>query len=370
MMKRCLEDLEKVVLINSYTQNKEGVDRVGEQFKKWLEELGFKTKRFERELIGDHLLFYTPKRTGQKILLLGHLDTVFPPNSFEGFRKDDEWVYGAGVCDMKGGNIVALEALRHIYKKQGSIYNIDFLLVSDEETGSDDSRFVTLELAKDYDICFVFEASGVDGDVVVGRKGIGTFSIEIEGKASHAGTSYTKGVDANLEGAYKLQELVGLTNLKEGSTVNVGKIEGGIGANTISPSCRLLLELRYANIKEKERLLNSLDSIVSKEFVSGTKSKLLGSIQRDVMEPNSNQERLIRVMEEISGQTLPLERRGGVSDANLVAFAKVTTLDGLGPYGDGDHTLLERASIKSFKERIELMSSVLIHHQKEGKIDG
>ena len=369
-MQRWLRDLERVVSINSYTRNKGGVDRVGKQFQEWLEELGFKTECFSRELIGNHLLFKTTKRLGQKILLLGHLDTVFPPNTFEGFKRDDEWVYGAGVCDMKGGNIVALEALRLLHKELGEIYNIDFLLVSDEETGSDDSRSISLELAKEYDICFVFEAAGVDMNLVVSRKGIGTFTIEIEGKASHAGTSYTKGIDANLEGAYKLQALVALTNLEQGTTVNVGKIEGGIGANTISPSCRLLLELRYANTKEKERLLKELQEIVAKEFVEGTKSRLLGSIQRDVMEENSKQNSLIEFMERISGYTLPTEKRGGVSDANLIASAGTLTIDGFGPYGDGDHTIAERASIKSFNERIDLIYKTLLYHQKEGKIDG
>ncbi len=114
---------------------------------------------------------------------------------------------------MKGGNIVALESLREVYREFGEIYNVDFLLVSDEESGSDDSKYVTMSIAKDYDYCFVFEASGESMEVVTGRKGVGTFTIDIEGRASHAGTSYLDGVNANLEGAYKLIELTKLTNL-------------------------------------------------------------------------------------------------------------------------------------------------------------
>ncbi|MCK4442226.1 MAG: M20/M25/M40 family metallo-hydrolase, partial [Sulfurovaceae bacterium] len=135
-----LKDLEKICKINSFTQNKAGVDRVGKQMIEWLEAIGFETQIHERASIGNHLLFLSPKVEGKKILLLGHNDTVFPEGKFETFSQDTDWVYGAGVCDMKGGNIVALEALKNIYRENGKIENIDFLLVSDEESGSDDSK--------------------------------------------------------------------------------------------------------------------------------------------------------------------------------------------------------------------------------------
>ena len=362
-------DLKELIEINSYTRNKAGVDAVGRVFRSWLEELGYETEVHARELIGDHLLFRSPVKAGQRILLLGHLDTVFPPGTFEGFREDEEWVYGPGVCDMKGGNLVAVEALREIRRRFGAIENIDFLLVSDEETGSDGSRRLTSKLAKEYDLCFVFEAAGPDMNVVVGRKGIGTFEIEIEGRAAHAGTSYAEGIDANLEAARKLERLVALTDLEKGTTVNVGKIEGGIGANTVSPRSRILLEMRFANLNEKDRLLRALEEIVQADYVKGTKARLSGSIQRDVMEPDRRQEELIRTMERLSGHALPTERRGGVSDANIVAAAGTVTLDGLGPYGDGDHTEKERALKKSFEERIGLMVAVLSRHQEKGRIE-
>ena len=366
-MDRWLNDLKRVIEINSYTANKRGVDDTGRVFEEWLRELGFECERFQRELIGDHLLFKSPVSGKRKrVLLLGHIDTVFPPGKFEGFQEDDEWVYGPGVCDMKGGNIVALEALRYIYDSFGKIEDIDVLFVSDEETGSDDSRELTAKLAKDYDYCFVFEAAGRDMEVVVGRKGIGTFSIDITGKASHAGTSYSKGIDANLEAAIKLQKLVSLTDLEIGTTINVGKIEGGIGANTISPSAKLLLEMRFANHQEKVRLLKALDEITQSSFVEGTSSTLGGGLQRDVMEPNLNQERLIDSLSKICNEEIKSESRGGVSDANIVASCGVTTLDGWGPYGDGDHTPNERALKKSFVHRIEQMQKILTHHQKEG----
>jgi glutamate carboxypeptidase len=359
-----LNNLEKICKINSFTQNKSGVDRVGAIMQEWLEAIGFETITYEKESIGNHQLFTTPKVAGDKILFLGHNDTVFPEGTFDSFHQDETWVYGPGTCDMKGGNIVALEALKEVYKINKELKNIDFLLVSDEETGSDDSKFITLELAKNYDYCFVFEAAGENLEVVTGRKGVGTFTITIEGQAAHAGTSYQKGINANLEASYKLQELTKLTNLDIGTTVNVGKIIGGIGANTISPKCELLLEIRYRKNSERDRLLEALDKITNRSYVEGTISKLDGLIQRDVMEPNDKQLQFINKLEQITSQKIKTEQRGGVSDANHVASCGVITLDGFGPFGDGDHTVHERALKSSFVQRIDMMSKIVKSHQE------
>ena len=350
-----LEDLQKIVEINSYTKNKLGVDKVGQIFDSWLSKLGFDVEIHERSLIGNHR-YYKSKHTSnsKKLLLLGHLDTVFPEGKFEKYSEDEEWVYGPGVCDMKGGNIVAVEALRELHKEGKEIKNIDILFVSDEETGSDDSKHLTSKLAKAYDYCFVYEAAGKKMEVVTGRKGVGTFFIDITGKAAHAGNSYSEGNDANLEASYKLQELVKLTNLDLGTTVNVGKIEGGIGANTISPQAHLTFELRYKTQNERDRVLNAIDIIVDKSFVSGTISVLSGGIQRDVMQTSTASLELMKNIETITDLELKSEERGGVSDANIVSSMGVVTLDGFGPFGDGDHTVQERANKKSFVSRIEL----------------
>jgi len=363
-----LTDLKQIININSYTKNKAGVDTISTYMTRWFKEIGFENSCFKRESIGNHNLYSTPKTEGIKILLLGHNDTVFPEGKFENFSEDDEWVYGPGVCDMKGGNIVALQALRNVFAQNGKIENIDVLLVSDEETGSDDSKLLTAELANNYDVCFVFEAAGEKLEVVTGRKGVGTFTITIEGKASHAGVRYAEGVNANLEAAHKLIELTNLTNLDIGTTVNVGKIEGGIGANTISPHATLLLELRYTQNSERDRLLNALEEITKTAYVKGTDATLSGLIQRDVMEANEAQLTLIKKIENFTNTMLPTEQRGGVSDANIVASQGVTTLDGFGPFGDGDHTIKERALKSSFEQRIELMTQILMKHQSDKQL--
>lgn len=353
-------DLKQIVDINSYTKNKPGVDQNGAVFCTWMELLGFETTRYQREQIGDHLLFKSAlKKQAPRLLLLGHLDTVFPQGSFEQFSEDAEWVYGPGVCDMKGGNIVALEALRRLKSQQHGIANIDLLLVSDEETGSDDSKLLTAELAKDYNACLVFEAAGKEHEVVIERKGVGTFFINLKGKAAHAGNHYRDGINANLAAAHMIIELTALTDLGSGSTVNAGKISGGIGANTISPNATIEVEIRYTQISERDRLLAGLDRIVSKPKVEGIEFELSGGIQRDVMQSSPEQVALLSQIEQVLGYPLKTEKRGGVSDANIVSSAGVPTLDGFGPFGDGDHTIHERALKSSFVRRVGEVTKIL-----------
>ncbi|WP_324172313.1 M20 family metallopeptidase [Sulfurimonas sp.] len=359
-------DLKKIININSYTKNKDGVDKVGEIFDIWFIELGFKANIHDRGSIGNHRHYTSPHdEDSKKLLLLGHLDTVFPPNKFEDFSEDEKWIYGPGVCDMKGGNIVALQALRNLKDKSIDIKNIDILLVSDEETGSDDSKYLTTKLSKDYDYCFVYEAAGKEMEVVTARKGVGTFFIEIQGKAAHAGNHYLDGNDANLEASHKLQNLVKLTNLNKGTTVNVGKIDGGIGANTISPHSTLVFELRYKFLDEKQRVLKEIDKIVHTSYVKGTISAISGGIQRDVMQTSKESLVLIENIQDITNSTLKYEERGGVSDANIVSSCGVTTLDGFGPFGDGDHTILERANKNSFELRIDLSEKLFTYFIKK-----
>jgi len=195
--------------------------------------------------------------------------------------------------------------------------------------------------------------------VVIGRKGVGTFFIDITGRAAHAGNHYRDGADANLEAAHKLQRLVALTDLTRETTVNVGEITGGIGANTISPTARLTLELRYTSAQERDRVLQAIEAIVAARHVPDTQARLSGGIQRDVMAPSEAQARFVARINAICGITFATEKRGGVSDANIVASCGVPTLDGWGPFGDGDHTVRERASKQSFLDRIEQVTLIL-----------
>ena len=352
-------ELKRIIEINSYTGNKAGVDKINDIYSEWMEEIGFHSEVHSRTEIGNHMHYTSDKTDGLKILLLGHQDTVFPPDTFEKFVEDDDWIYGPGVCDMKGGNYIALKALRNIHQQYGKITNIDVLMVSDEETGSDDSKALTRELAAKYDACLVFEAAGKDHDVVIARKGIATWHINFSGKAAHAGNHYTDGHNANLAAAQMLIELTRLTDIEKGTTVNVGKMKGGIGANTISPSASLSVEARFTQSDEKQRVLTAFENTVNKNYVDGVTVAYTGGLQRDVMQTSEKQNQLISQIEEILGHPLVLERRGGVSDANVASSVGTPTLDGWGPYGHGDHTIHECALKTSFVRREEEVTQIL-----------
>lgn len=352
-------ELSEMVSINSHTKNKSGVDNLGSQYMKIFETLGFTTVRYSREIIGDHLLFVSSAKSDKKLLLLGHMDTVFPDGTFVEFSEDNNWIYGPGVCDMKGGIQIMINALRKTKYQMGNIYGIDILLVSDEETGSDDSRLLLSKLAKNYHACLVFEAAGVNNEVVIGRKGIATFCIDIHGKAAHAGNDFQHGADANLAAAKIILELSKLSDLARGTTVNAGKLSGGIGANTISPKAQIILEARFSEDDERDRLVNQIELIVTNNYVEGVTASLSGGVQRDVMQPNQKQTEFLCHLESILGESLMTERRGGVSDANIISAMGVPTLDGFGPFGDGDHTIKERACKKSFYKRQDQLTKIL-----------
>jgi glutamate carboxypeptidase len=355
-------DLKEIVEINSWTNNKSGVDCHGEKMKVWMKMLGFECEVFERKEVGNHLLFCSPTEKDQpRLLLMGHLDTVFPPGIFEGFREDEHWIYGPGTCDMKGGNFVALSALRNIKRECGEIRNIDFLMVSDEETGSDDSKLITRQLAKNYQACLDFEAAGADHEVVNGHKGVATYGIELQGVAAHAGNNYLQGRDANLAAAKLLILLTELSNISEGTTVNVGKINGGTSTNTISPKATLMVEARFTQAIEQQRVLSAIPFMVENHGIEGVTANLSGGLQRDVMTPSPEQQQLLDLLGKIVGYPLKTEQRGGVSDANVTSGAGLPTLDGFGPYGDGDHTEFERASKSSFIRRITEVTAILRH---------
>ncbi|MBF0152479.1 MAG: M20 family metallopeptidase [Magnetococcales bacterium] len=358
-------ELQQIVTINSHTTNKIGVDAVGEFFRPRLESLGYTAHCHTRIPIGNHWHYRSSTIPGQKILLVGHLDTVEPPGSRSEFREDDPWVCGPGVCDMKGGLMVILEALRAIHRDLGTIRNIDCLFVADEETGSDDSRHLTQRIAPEYALCLVFEAAGKGGEIVVGRKGVATFTLHVHGVAAHAGNDFASGVCANTIAAHIMLALARLAAPEQKTTLNVGRMEGGIGANTISPAARLLFELRYASRSEKERVLRAIDHLVMHPPLPSGKLVLEGGVQRDLFEPDARQSRMVAILRTITGDPLPTELRGGVSDANLTHAAGVISLDGFGPFGEWDHTPRERALKKSFHQRIDLVTRILKHHQQQ-----
>ena len=354
--------LKRIVEVNSFTRNPEGVDRVGEIVACFLKELGFDEQRIEMEGLGAQQVFTRPGN-GKKLLFLTHKDTVFPPESgFVDFRVEGDKAFGPGVIDMKGGITVllcTLKMLRDLDLPGDRDYTLT--AVSDEEAGSEDSRAITEDAARGKDYVFGFECGGEGGELASARKGVGTFFIDIEGRAAHAGHSYTQGISANLELAHKTIAVHGLTDLEKGTTLNVGEVRGGIGANTISPSARLVIDLRFEMAGEGKRIKEELAGISETSFVQGTRSVFSGIIQRPVMVETDETRVFLDIIREAAGEEIASESRGGVSDANFTAALGVPTLDGFGPIGGDDHRPSEYMVVDSLFERIVLLAGVLTH---------
>jgi glutamate carboxypeptidase len=345
---------------NSFTGNRDGVNRVGDLVSAFLRRLDFAETRFERQEIGDHRLFTRPG-PGKKILFSCHLDTVFPPEmGFDRCVVGEPLTTGPGVIDMKGGITVLCHALRMLDvlgRRPRAACSIFF--TADEETGSEDGRPLIEAEARGKDYGLVFECGGAKGEVVSARKGVGTFRIDIEGRAAHAGNDYARGVNANLEAAHKLIDIQGLTRVELGTTVNVGQMTGGIGANTISPTANLVVDVRYTAPEEADRVVAALEQATARAAVPGTRSRLSGRIQRPVMVETEATCALLSDLCEAGGNAVSAEHRGGVSDANLIAAVGVPTLDGLGPSGAKDHTAEEHMVTSSLFERIVLLGRLL-----------
>jgi len=355
-----LELLISLVDINSHTGNRDGVNKVGDHVAAFLAKLGFEETRYARETIGDHR-FFSRSGSGKEVLFSCHLDTVFPASlGFNSCIIDEPISKGPGVIDMKGGITVLLHTLKMLDalgKRPASCYSLFFS--GDEETGSEDSRELLERHAAGKAYGLVFECGGAKGEVVSARKGVGTFRIDIEGKAAHAGNDYAHGINANLEAAHKLIEIQAQTDLNVGTTVNVGQISGGIGANTISPSAQLVIDVRYVAPSEADRIVGVLERATAHEHVPGARSRLSGRIQRPVMVESAATRAFAELVTAASGGKVMPEKRGGVGDANLIAALGVPTLDGFGPIGGKDHTVEEFMVTSSLFDRIELLGRVL-----------
>jgi len=273
------KELEKLINLDACTTDKASVDRNGEVYAKWLQALGFEVERYQREVIGDHLMFRSQRRPGPRLLLLGHIDTCYSAPYSPRFTEDDQWIYGPGVCDMKGGNYVAVCALRNLQQQRGAIANIDFLLVSDAEGGSGDSHSLTAVLAREYDSCLVFGTAGSRHEVVTGRQGVAAYVIRLTGRSLQAGSLYTQHCNASQAAGWMASSLIALTDRDRGSFVSVARVGADEEEKSkASPTVELLLEVRYSSIPERERLLLDLSEVLDSSTLKLVDIEISGGI--------------------------------------------------------------------------------------------
>ena len=354
--------LRDLVLVESPSDNKPAVDEAVRLVASLAKSIGGRVKLHRQKLFGDVLeVRFGPARGGRKpILLLGHLDTVWPLGTLGTmpWRKRDGRFFGPGILDMKAGVAMALAAIRAL-ARLGISRPITLLLNSDEEVGSPASRPITERLALASSAVLVLEpAQGLACKTA--RKGVGGYRIDVTGVASHSGVDFTHGHSAILELARLLQTVAGFTDLRRGLTVNPGVISGGTHANVVAQHAFADIDVRIARASDAarvDRLFRSLRCADPHCSLS-----IIGGINRPPMERKPGTVALYKQARRHAaelGFQFDEASTGGASDGNFTAALGVPTLDGLGAVGEGAHAAHESVVIEHLVPRTALLAALI-----------
>jgi glutamate carboxypeptidase len=330
------------------------------------EGLGFVIKRIPGHNSGG-MLYASPANRQRGVpvqLMLGHYDTVWPLGTLEEmpFIQDGEAVRGPGVYDMKGGvvqAILAVGALQH-FGIEPAVTPLIFLN-SDEEIGSRESRRYIESLAPLMDRVFVLEPSlGLAGRLKTARKGIGRYTVTVQGEAAHAGLDPGAGASAILELSHVIQALFSLNDLDKGITVNVGTIDGGLRPNVVAPKSTAVVDVRVATKADSEAVEKAILEL--EPATPGTSLQMEGGFGRPAMEKTPANRQLWSLACRLGADMgLQLEEgmAGGGSDGNTTSLY-TATLDGLGAVGDGAHAHHEHLLLDRSLERAALLALLLM----------
>jgi len=290
-----------------------------------------------------------------KILLLCHLDTVWPKGSFQPTWKiEADTATGPGVFDMKAGFVQALYAISQV---SGAQENVALVATTDEETGSATSKALIERLAKTVQAVLVFEAS-LDGKVKTGRKGTSMYQVSVIGKAAHAGLEPEKGINATTELAKLVMQISALENPEFGTTAVPTVMQSGTTTNTVPALAKLDIDVRSFTMAELNRIDKSIKGLSSQV----AKVEVTGGINRPPLEISSTKElyeKLEKVAKDLGLSPIGHASVGGASDGNLAAAAGAKVLDGLGAVGMGAHAPGESIKISTVEERIKLTASFI-----------
>ncbi len=358
-----LRDVERLVRLESPSHDREGINRIQDVNQDWFGAIG-KTDRHHTDL-GDVLHVQVAGETHRRILLLAHMGTVYPVGSWKTVWKvEADKALGPGTYDMKAGCVQALWALRALQalgrRPSGTI---DVLLTPDEEIGSEAARPFIEDLARGASAVLVLEAPFMNGDLKIARKGVGAYTLHVQGVAAHQGLEPEKGRNAVVSAASLIQEIMGLQSPSQGTTLGPNVIHGGTVSNVVPDEVLLEVDLRFWSLSEGQRVDAALRSLHPPE---GTRYDISGGINRPPMEPTDGTMKLFdkasRLAEQI-GFKVGATRVGGASDGNFTA-SLAPTLDGLGALGAHAHQKdLEYIHIPSLAPRTALLARMLLDGQ-------
>ena len=351
--------LEAMVNMDSPSDDKSLVDKfvrfVGSQFLS----IGGEVEYVPVEKFGDQLVARFDGPSSERLLILGHTDTVFPAGEAQKrpFNIVNGRAMGPGVFDMKGGIVLILSALKALGRLSRPV---TVLLTSDEEMGSGSSRALIEQEASRASAVLVLEPSLPGGALKTARKGVGHFTIKATGRAAHAGIDPSRGINAIQEIAHQILELQRMSYPERGTTVTVGLVQGGSRVNVVPAEAAVDVDVRITSNDEAARITQAVRALQPQ--VSGAVLHIRGGINRPPMERTTDIARLFEVARRI-GEELGLDLQegstGGGSDGNFTAARGIPTLDGLGPIGDGAHALDEFVEVESIPERGALLAGLI-----------
>jgi glutamate carboxypeptidase len=359
-----VEKLGRLVLFESPTGSKEHVDKLGEHVAWECRHLGAEMTVFPREQVGDvRLAVWNGDAPGKPIMLLAHLDTVWAVGTLDEMplRQEDDILYGPGVVDMKAGIVIALEAIRGLVDRGELPHRPIWLFFnSDEETGSIHTRDLIHEKAAETGLVLVMEPGTEAEAVKTWRKGFARYDIHITGRAAHSGNAPEAGINAVIEAAHQALRLHDLNDLKNGTSVSVTGLHGGIAINIIPPEATLRTDVRFLKMAEAERVDQAIQHLTP--VLPGAQITITGGIDRGPMAYDEQMARVFRQAREIAasiGLELHQDGSGGGSDGNFTAAMGIPTLDGLGGAGIGLHAAHEQVFIRSLPRRAALLAKIL-----------
>lgn len=365
LQSQMLEMLHDLVNIDSGTDDKKGVDKVGNYLSELYENLGFEITKYQNQDLGDNIVLHHKDAKSPSILILAHMDTVFPKGTVEKrpFTIENEKAYGPGVIDMKASHVMLYYSILALIEQNNDTYtDLEIVLNSDEEIGSRTSRALIEEKAKAKKFALVLEPARTDGSIVSARRGTGRYTLHIHGKAAHAGIEPENGKSAIEVLAHKTLKLHALTNSKENINVNVGLVNGGTTANTIAESATAEIDVRISHYEQAEWIDRRIHEICSETEIDGVTTSLVGGINRLPMVATDTSKQLVDlILDEGKKLGIAIDHvaTGGASDASLTSSVGIPTVDGLGPVGGLQHSENEYLEINSLVERTQLFTQVL-----------
>ena len=371
----------KLANINSGSLNAEGVNKVGEVLVEAAKDLGATIRRvpsapyrviddrgeWRESPLGDAFILSKHPAAKRRILLAGHLDTVFPKDSH--FQQcqwlDNNTLNGPGVADLKGGLVLMFEALRVLENSPyaGEV-GWDVLLNPDEEIGSPSSAPLFVELAKNCQIGMIYEPCMPNGHLAGDRKGSGNFSLVCQGLAAHAGREHHLGRNAIRAICDAMTAIDDLNGHWPGVTLNPGYIHGGGALNIVPDKAVGKFNVRVATLDEMHHVESALAQVVAQiNQRDGITLELHGNFGRPPKQVTGRQESLYTLAQQC-GQTLGLDLQwhptGGCCDGNNLAAAGVINIDTLGIQGGKIHSDKEYLLADSFVPRAQLSAMLLL----------